>query len=77
MTEDEIKARVGDTVYVQLGYITVKCGQIYGYRLTCISDRIDVEYYIHWFGDGDRGKGEEWFPANVIHDTPNKAFNYE
>lgn len=75
MTEQKLKSMVGKRVFVQLGYVTVKCGQIYGYRVTRITDKDEIDYYVHWFGN-DRGSDEEWFASRYVHETPNGAFDY-
>jgi hypothetical protein len=68
---------VGTNVFVKLGYLTVKNGRIVGERITKINGQDDVtEYYVHWYGDGDRPHSEEWFKSVDISDTPEAAFKY-
>jgi len=68
----------GTGVYVQLGYLTVKHGTVVGHRITSLDTLNNtppsIEYLIHWFGDGDRADGQEWFPSSFVKATPNEAF---
>ncbi len=65
----------GETVYVALGHLTAKNGQVVGMRVTTIPKvKEEVEYLISWFGPGDRPNKEEWFHGTRVHSTPDAAF---
>lgn len=65
----------GTKVFVQLGYLTVKHGQIVGHRVTQLSGRTTVEYLVKWFGGDDRPSPQEWFDGNRVRGSAEEAFS--
>lgn len=65
---------VGEKVFVNLGYMTVKHGLVIGHKITCINDETEIEYLAKWFGGGDRKDEEEWFVSRDVHKNVYSAF---
>lgn len=67
---------VGTHVYASLGYMTVKAGQVNGMRTEIKgNERPSLEYWVLWFGAGDRKDQAEWIESRHVHLSPNAAFD--
>ncbi|MDO8416256.1 MAG: hypothetical protein Q7S87_08610 [Agitococcus sp.] len=77
MLKIEIDAIARTTnVFVNIGLLTVKQGRVVAHRLTIgLTEKPQIEYLVHWFGQGDRKTPEEWFPPRDVHLAADAAFN--
>lgn len=67
---------MGTHVYASLGHLTVKMGQVNGMRTEIKgNERPSLEYWVLWFGAGDRQAIAEWVAARNVHLSPNAAFD--